>query len=758
MSYYITPTPPEGAPSVGSGRDGRHSMYESPSTSVASVGAKVSPYLARMSRNYDTWGQEKLGFVEDITELPQEYEKMEAEVDALKNTIMSLLRITQCVQSQGYDNPFAYSETISDYSQTAYKTLHNLRSNARQNSQKSQGPKTVYQPKTLSHTLSLACMNGSEEWGIETPFGSALFKTGAIQAHVGEARLAMDAEIDNNVNQRLELFLKADMGNVDALRKAVNMARLELDSWKQKYRQAKNSERIEFCREQVEKAESNLLQKVELAVRAMKEIRSRPEPIQALSNLTIAQMQYFKDAASLLNDLMPELEQLVAQEESILPGAKRILLLVLLLFILVVWMAEDDEAMNFDVGMAFPLDRRLNFAEETMETWQPEETWMGTDELSSPVDGRDDFFQMPLAMPGGQTFAKKLFDLLSVLEYAHILSWNDQGNKFSISDEEEFAQEILPLHFKGCKYSSFVRQLNIYGFVRESDARKTKNKRNAKASMWQHPQFLRGREDLIMLVKRKSSTPVQKPKINTSGRAIEKTMMTPTSITSNDELHDDLDTTMMSLHQTKIGGISDTFLRNATTADEKYETLALHIQQLRAQNEQLTKTQDLLVTKVNAASEEIKRQQEELRQLHNIIARLLNIPCSQSSSPEFFNVTPPPSYLNPSVSHMQSAYAALDLHSDPSSPLPQLTPMVPFQTPVAPIMQGSNSTSTWVNSPHTARRLSRSENWPSHPRTGVGTFRKGSPSMTFNPHRHHRSSGIGKMQTDMDLNWYKQPR
>jgi hypothetical protein len=73
-------------------------------------------------------------------------------------------------------------------------------------------------------------------------------------------------------------------------------------------------------------------------------------------------------------------------------------------------MAKDDEAMNFDVGMAFPLDRRLSFAEPTMEAWQPDETWVGTDELSSPVDGRDEFFQMPLALPGGQTFAKKLFE------------------------------------------------------------------------------------------------------------------------------------------------------------------------------------------------------------------------------------------------------------------------------------------------------------------------------------------------------------
>lgn len=45
-----------------------------------------------------------------------------------------------------------------------------------------------------------------------------------------------------------------------------------------------------------------------------------------------------------------------------------------------------------------------------------------------------------------------------------IVEWCDQGNCFIVKEKDRFSKEILPKYFKHCKFSSFVRQLNMYDF------------------------------------------------------------------------------------------------------------------------------------------------------------------------------------------------------------------------------------------------------------------------------------------------------
>ncbi|CAK74118.1 unnamed protein product (macronuclear) [Paramecium tetraurelia] len=51
-------------------------------------------------------------------------------------------------------------------------------------------------------------------------------------------------------------------------------------------------------------------------------------------------------------------------------------------------------------------------------------------------------------------------------EYDNIIRWNDFGDKFMILDKPTFIQKILPKYFRHQKFSSFLRQLNLYGFLR----------------------------------------------------------------------------------------------------------------------------------------------------------------------------------------------------------------------------------------------------------------------------------------------------
>ena len=44
------------------------------------------------------------------------------------------------------------------------------------------------------------------------------------------------------------------------------------------------------------------------------------------------------------------------------------------------------------------------------------------------------------------------------------MAWNSEGTHFAMLDKTKFISEILPIHFKHQKYSSFLRQMNLYGF------------------------------------------------------------------------------------------------------------------------------------------------------------------------------------------------------------------------------------------------------------------------------------------------------
>ncbi|KAG2506914.1 hypothetical protein BBO99_00009429 [Phytophthora kernoviae] len=60
-------------------------------------------------------------------------------------------------------------------------------------------------------------------------------------------------------------------------------------------------------------------------------------------------------------------------------------------------------------------------------------------------------------------FVRTLYDILTD-EDQHILSWSTDGTHFQVYDVPRLEQEILPKYFKHCKFASFQRQLNNFGF------------------------------------------------------------------------------------------------------------------------------------------------------------------------------------------------------------------------------------------------------------------------------------------------------
>ena len=63
-----------------------------------------------------------------------------------------------------------------------------------------------------------------------------------------------------------------------------------------------------------------------------------------------------------------------------------------------------------------------------------------------------------------ESFLSKLYDILSSANYNKIISWDKEGEKIIIFDVMKLCNEVLPKFYKHRNYSSFIRQLNLYGF------------------------------------------------------------------------------------------------------------------------------------------------------------------------------------------------------------------------------------------------------------------------------------------------------
>ena len=111
-------------------------------------------------------------------------------------------------------------------------------------------------------------------------------------------------------------------------------------------------------------------------------------------------------------------------------------------------------------------------------------------------------FTMPA---NAQSFLEKLYTILEE-ESPHIISWNGDGNTFIIFNPELFESQIMSKYFKSTKFNSFVRQLNFYGFKKTTRDPASDDK-SLSSRLWEfrHPDFLRGRKELLNKIHRKQA-------------------------------------------------------------------------------------------------------------------------------------------------------------------------------------------------------------------------------------------------------------
>ncbi|KAI2511485.1 hypothetical protein MHU86_2921 [Fragilaria crotonensis] len=110
--------------------------------------------------------------------------------------------------------------------------------------------------------------------------------------------------------------------------------------------------------------------------------------------------------------------------------------------------------------------------------------------------------------------------------HQNIISWSDSGKAFRIANVSLFSSRILPKYFRTSKFSSFQRNLNLYGFC--------KVRRGPDTDMYAHPAFARGQPETLSQLRKCNSSGTKKslaPTAATEFGTVHRTPNSPSSVT-----------------------------------------------------------------------------------------------------------------------------------------------------------------------------------------------------------------------------------
>ncbi|KAJ2080345.1 BAR domain-containing protein [Coemansia sp. RSA 988] len=271
------------------------------------VSTSWSPFAEKMGKSFTQYKQmasESLGSTGEVTELPTDYIALERRYEAVRQSAISLVKV-----SKAYTAPPTQFDMQALQSQ--FSTL-----TSKLGSKQGAEPEEAKVPATCQHEIARASLDISEKVGLEEPLGAALFKFGSIEERVGSEKLKQDQAIESKFIKPMSATLESSIALAQNARKQVQAARLTLDAAKTTFKNAR-PDKADAARRDVETAEDQFVTIVEEAMNLMRAVVESPEPLRCLSEFVTAQLAFHKEAAALLGDLAPEIEEIQVTQEAL---------------------------------------------------------------------------------------------------------------------------------------------------------------------------------------------------------------------------------------------------------------------------------------------------------------------------------------------------------------------------------------------------------------------------------------------------------